>query len=72
MVICNILYSSKSEVILKSQMLSLAHFICLYIIANLYIDISEWEGSDEWVRAQFKHYLNSLFSTVIADGMQLC
>lgn len=53
-------------------MLSLAHFICLYIIANLYIDISEWEGSDEWVRAQFKHYLNSLFSTVIADGMYLC
>ncbi|CAG5133981.1 unnamed protein product [Candidula unifasciata] len=32
-----------------------------------YLDGTEWEGSDEWVRAQFKHYLNSLFATVIAD-----
>ncbi|KAH9505165.1 late secretory pathway protein avl9 [Bulinus truncatus] len=39
--------------------------------SGLYLDGTEWEGSDEWVRAQFKHYLNSLLCTVIADDNKL-
>uniref|UniRef100_A0A2C9M2W2 UDENN domain-containing protein n=1 Tax=Biomphalaria glabrata TaxID=6526 RepID=A0A2C9M2W2_BIOGL len=38
---------------------------------GLFLDGTEWEGSDEWVRAQFKHYLNSLLSTVLADDHKL-
>ncbi|CAL1530920.1 unnamed protein product [Lymnaea stagnalis] len=38
---------------------------------GLFLDGTEWEGSDEWVRAQFKHYLNSLLSTVVADDPKL-
>lgn len=28
----------------------------------------EWEGGDEWIRAQFKEYLQSLMASVLADG----
>lgn len=30
--------------------------------------ILEWEGGDEWIRAQFKEYLQSLMATVLAEG----
>lgn len=33
-----------------------------------YLYISEWEGGDEWIRAQFKDYLQSLMATVLAEG----
>ncbi|XP_059165254.1 late secretory pathway protein AVL9 homolog [Physella acuta] len=38
---------------------------------GLFLDGTEWEGSDEWIRAQFKHYLNSLLSTVDSDDVKL-
>ncbi|GFS16689.1 late secretory pathway protein AVL9 homolog [Elysia marginata] len=34
-------------------------------------DGTEWEGSDEWIRAQFKHYLNCLLATVLTDNQKL-
>ena len=32
----------------------------------------EWEGGDEWIRAQFKDYLQSLMATVLAEGLYKC
>ncbi|RUS73088.1 hypothetical protein EGW08_019149 [Elysia chlorotica] len=34
-------------------------------------DGTEWEGSDEWIRAQFKHYLNCLLATVLTENQKL-
>ncbi|XP_005106698.1 late secretory pathway protein AVL9 homolog [Aplysia californica] len=34
-------------------------------------DGTEWEGSDEWIRAQFRHYLNSLLSSVWTDDSKM-
>ncbi|KAL8563972.1 hypothetical protein ACOMHN_025303 [Nucella lapillus] len=39
--------------------------------ANVYLDGTEWEGSDEWVRAQFRSYLQSLLATVQTDDARL-
>ena len=32
------------------------------------LSISEWEGSDEWIRAQFRCYLQSLLATMQTEG----
>ena len=34
--------------------------------------MSEWEGGDDWLRAQFKAYLLSLFRTVASNGQLSC
>ncbi|KAF6024955.1 AVL9 [Bugula neritina] len=31
----------------------------------------EWEGGDEWIRAQFKDYLQSLMASVLAEDNNL-
>jgi hypothetical protein len=31
-------------------------------------DISEWEGNDEWLRAQFRLYLEGMLAAVLTDG----
>ncbi|GFO48412.1 late secretory pathway protein avl9 homolog [Plakobranchus ocellatus] len=36
-----------------------------------FYDGTEWEGSDEWIRAQFKHYLNCLLATVLTENQKL-
>jgi len=33
---------------------------------------SEWEGGDDWLRAQFNAYLLSMFRTVASDGQFSC
>jgi len=34
--------------------------------------ILEWEGGDDWLRAQFKAYLLSMFRTVASNGEFSC
>ena len=34
--------------------------------------MTEWEGGDDWLRAQFKAYLLSLFRTVASNGQLSC
>ncbi|XP_067934645.1 late secretory pathway protein AVL9 homolog isoform X2 [Watersipora subatra] len=36
-----------------------------------FLESSEWEGGDEWIRAQFKDYLQALMATVLADDAHL-
>lgn len=36
-----------------------------------FYDGTEWEGSDEWIRAQFKHYLNCLLATMLTENQKL-
>lgn len=39
--------------------------------SNMYLDGTEWEGSDEWVRAQFRSYLQSLLATMQTEDSKL-
>ncbi|KAK7109109.1 late secretory pathway protein AVL9 homolog [Littorina saxatilis] len=39
--------------------------------SNMYLDGTEWEGSDEWIRAQFRHYLQSLLATMQTEDGKL-
>ena len=36
---------------------------------SIYLDETEWEGGDEWIRDQFRIYLTSMLSTVLNGGM---
>ena len=39
------------------------------LLGNVVDLFVEWEGGDEWIRAQFKDYLQSLMATVLAEGL---
>ncbi|KAK6165935.1 hypothetical protein SNE40_022741 [Patella caerulea] len=38
---------------------------------DIYLDGTEWEGGDEWLRAQFRLYLQSLLATMMQDDVKL-
>ena len=35
---------------------------------KLYLDDTSWEGGEEWLRSQFRHYLLSLLSVSETNG----
>lgn len=38
---------------------------------DIYLDGTEWEGGDEWLRAQFRLYLESMCATVLSEDPKL-
>ncbi|XP_067648728.1 late secretory pathway protein AVL9 homolog isoform X2 [Haliotis asinina] len=38
---------------------------------DIYLDGTEWEGGDEWIRAQFRLYLQTLLASIISDDTKL-
>ena len=48
----------------------LFNFLVLFVyMPSQNIHFVEWEGGDEWIRAQFKDYLQSLMASVLAEGL---
>ncbi|KAJ8313650.1 hypothetical protein KUTeg_008211, partial [Tegillarca granosa] len=50
-------------------MLYMSTDTCTCIYYNLYF--AEWEGGDEWLRAQFRLYLQSLMATMYTNDSKL-
>ncbi|XP_041478563.1 late secretory pathway protein AVL9 homolog [Lytechinus variegatus] len=60
----------KKQVSLSTADLRFADFLIKNVTdcRDVYLDGTGWEGSDEWIRAQFKLYLLSLVSTCTSIG----
>ncbi|XP_030846183.1 late secretory pathway protein AVL9 homolog [Strongylocentrotus purpuratus] len=60
----------KKQVALSTADLRFADFLIKHVTdsSDVYLDGTGWEGSDEWIRAQFKLYLLSLVSTCTSIG----
>ncbi|XP_071497067.1 late secretory pathway protein AVL9 homolog [Diadema antillarum] len=61
----------RKQLALSTADLRFADFLIKHVSehsADVFLDGTGWEGSDEWIRAQFKLYLLSLLSTCTSIG----